>query len=124
MTKEKDKTNETQNVGQTIKRAKATDIHEALEFARQEFDTQKMSGEAHYGTYATLNDVFEATEKVLDNYGIFFSFNTYIHDTASGSYNALQLTLNLEKPDGDDDGEFVSSGGSKKTPRTPTGGFA
>ena len=165
MTKEKNKTNETENVGQTIKRAKATDIHEALEFARQEFDTQKMSGEAHYGTYATLNDVFEATEKVLDNYGIFFSFNTYIHDTAYGSYNALQLTvthmptgskkissillddngkgpqgmgsaityyrryllqltLNLEKPDEDDDGDFVSSGGSKKTPRTPTGGFA
>ena len=36
----------------------------------------------------------------------------------------LQLTLNLEKPDEDDDGDFVSSGGSKKTPRTPTGGFA
>ena len=78
---------------------KVKDVHEAIEEARKICKKQQLKGVAHYGNYATLNDVFDSIMEALEKNNMFFGYNTYIHDTPNGSYNCLQCTI-THKPSG------------------------
>ena len=51
---------------------KVKDVHEAIEEARKICKKQQLKGVAHYGNYATLNDVFDSIMEALEKNDMFY----------------------------------------------------